>query len=134
MHIEPYLFFEGRYEEAIDFYHDALGAEVQMMLRFKESPQPEMIPPGGEEKIMHATLTIGSTSLMTSDGHCGGTQSYHGFSLSIAAADKAEAERYFDALRDGGEVTMPLEQTFWSPAFGMVTDRFGVSWMVNVMG
>ena|SRR6266540_3450506 len=133
MKVEPYLFFEGRCEEALEFYHKALGAEVTMLLRFKESPDPEMCKPGAEDKVMHANLRIGNTMVMASDGCCEGTPAFKGFSLSITLTDKAEAERLFAALSEGGAVQMPLTRTFWSPLFGMVADRFGVSWMINVM-
>lgn len=133
MHVEPYLFFEGRCEEALEFYRTALGAEVTMLMRFKDSPEPGMCAPDAGDKVMHANLRIGSTTLMASDGRCEGAPSFQGFSLSLDAADEAEAERLFAALSDGGQVQMPLAKTFWSPCFGMVADRFGVSWMVGVM-
>lgn len=134
MQIQPYLFFDGCCEEAIAFYRRALGAEAGVLMRFGESPDPlppDLLPPGSENKVMHAELRIGETVAMLSDGHCAGRASFAGFSLSIAAADDAEARRLFDALADGGTVTMPLGKTFWSPSFGMLTDRFGVGWMVN---
>jgi PhnB protein len=111
--IEPYLIFNGRCEEAIEFYRKALGAEVTM--------------------VMHASLRIGETVVLASDGRCTGTQSFDGFSLSLTLKDVATADRFFAALADGGQVQMPQSKTFWSPRFGMVTDRFGVSWMVNVV-
>jgi len=136
MRIEPYLFFNGRCEEAIEFYKKALGAEVLMLMRFKESPEPPppgMIPPGSENKIMHASLRVGETTVMASDGGCNGQSDFQGFSLSITTADEAEADRKFAALADGGQVQMPLTKTFWSPRFGMLADRFGVGWMVSVV-
>jgi len=135
MHIEPYLFFNGRCEEAIDFYKRALGAELLVLMRNKEAPEkppPGMLPPGSEDKVMHATLRIGNANLMLSDGRCDGKPAFDGFSLSLDAADEAEAERLFTALAEGGTVQMPLAKTFWSPKFGMVADRFGVGWMVSV--
>jgi len=135
MQIQPYLFFDGRCEEAIEFYRRALGAEVTMLMRYKESPEPPppgMVPPGSENKVMHASLRIGAATLMASDGNCAGRPSFQGFSLSLDARDEAEAERLFGALADGGQVQMPLAKTFFSPRFGMVADRFGVSWMVIV--
>ena len=129
MHIEPYLFFNGRCEEAIAFYKRALGAEVLMLMRNNEAPEPAppgMLPPGSEDKVMHATLRIGTSNLMLSDGRCDGKPVFNGFSLSLDAASEAEAERLFAALADGGTVQMPLAKTFWSPKFGMVADRFGV--------
>ncbi len=134
MHVEPYLIFEGNCEEALEFYQKALGAEVTMLMRFKESPDPGMCPPGLEEKVMHANLRLGGSTIMASDGRCQGPPEFQGFSLSIALTDEAKAERLFTALADGGEVQMPLAKTFWSPRFGMVADKFGVSWMINVMG
>ena len=137
MRIESYLFFNGRCEEAIEFYKKVLGAEVQMLMRNKESPEPHppgMLPPGSENKVMHATLRVGSSNLMVSDGRCDGKPEFKGFTLSLDAATEAEAERLFSALADGGTVQMPLAKTFWSPKFGMVADRFGVGWMVSVAG
>lgn len=133
--IQIYLTFEGRCEEAIDFYKQALGAEVEMLMRYKDSPEqpsPGCDPRQDPEKVMHAAFRIGETLLMASDGRCSGSPTFQGFSLSIPAADVAEAEQHFGALADGGEVMMPLAKTFWSPAFGMLVDRFGVPWMVNV--
>ena len=135
MQIQPYLFFNGRCEEAIDFYRKALGAEVEMMMRFKESPDPlppGMIAPGFENKVMHAALRIGGAVMLASDGIASGATNFKGFSLSIDAPDAAGVERLFNALAEGGSVTMPLGKTFWSPRFGMVTDRFGVGWMVGI--
>ena len=132
--IQPYLNFGGRCEEAVEFYRKALGAELRMMMRFKEAPEKQSdLPECFQDKVMHASLQIGDTVLMASDGRCEGPQTFEGFSISITVADKAEAERVFAALSDGGLVTQPLEETFWSPSFGMLQDRFGVSWMVSVM-
>lgn len=136
MQVQSYLFFSGRCEEAIEFYRRALGAEVQMLMRFKESPDPPppgMVPPGFENKVMHAELRVGETTVMVSDGHSAGPPDFRGFSLAIAVADAATADRVFNALAEGGQVQMPLGQTFWSPRFGMVTDRFGLAWMVSVV-
>jgi len=137
MRIEPYLFFDGRCEEAIEFYGRALGARTTMIMRYKDSPDappPGMVPPGSENKVMHASMTIGETTVMASDGNCGGKPSFAGFSLSVTVANEAEADRVFGALSDGGKVTMPLGKTFFSPKFGMVSDKFGVGWMVIVYG
>lgn len=134
--IEPYLFFNGRCDEALEFYKSALGAEVQMVMRFKESPDPPppgMLPPGFEEKIMHASFRVGSTMIMASDGCSKEAPRFEGFSLSLAVATEAEADRYFNALANGGKVQMPLVKTFWSARFGMLEDRFGIRWMVNVV-
>ncbi|MFP5287098.1 MAG: VOC family protein [Thermoanaerobaculia bacterium] len=133
MHVEPYLFFEGRCEEAIELYRSVLGAEVEMIMRYKDSPEPpnpEMCPPGSEDKVMHASFRIGETRVMASDGLSSGQPNFHGVSLSISVPDDATAERFFAALEDGGQVQMPLSKTFFSSRFGMVADRFGVSWMI----
>ena len=135
MQVQPYLFFEGRTEEAIEFYRGAVDAQVDMLMRFKESPEPPkpgMVPPGSDNKVMHASFRIGDTMVMASDGNCTGKPNFQGFSLSITVPDEAAAERTFAALGKGGQVHMPLSKTFFSPRFGMVADRFGVSWMVIV--
>ena len=135
MNVQPYLFFDGRCEEALEFYRGALGAEVTMLMRNNESPEPPppgMVPPGSEKKILHASFRIGETTLMASDGHCQGKPEFKGFSLTITVASEAEADRVFAALGNGGQVQMPLSKTFFSPRFGMVADRFGVGWMVIV--
>ena len=135
--VQPYLFFDWRCEEAIEFYKSALGAKVDMLMRFKESPDP--VPPGmcgpnSDDKVMHSAFRIGDTLIMASDGMAGGKPEFKGFSLSVNAADAAEADRMFAALGKGGRVTMPLSKTFFSPRFGMVTDKFGVGWMVIIPG
>jgi PhnB protein len=132
MQVQPYLFFEGRCQEALDFYRQALGAEVTALMRFKESPDPGMAQPGAEDKVMHASFRVGETTVLASDGRCGGHPSFQGFALSLAVGSESEANRLFAALVDGGQVIMPLTATFFSPRFGMTTDRFGVSWMVYV--
>ncbi|HAO31818.1 MAG TPA: VOC family protein [Candidatus Competibacter sp.] len=132
MNVLTYLFFEGCCEEAIEFYRRVLDAKVDTLMRYRESPDPEMITPGSENQIMHAELRIGGTLLMVSDGRCSQQSNFQGFALSLSPADAAEADRLFNALGEGGQVQMPLEKTFWSPCFGMVADRFGVSWMINV--
>jgi PhnB protein len=132
MHIQPYLFFDGRCQEAIDFYRQALGAEVGMVMLFKDSPVPESVPPGGDNKVMHASLRIGETVVLMSDGMCKGNPLFQGFSLSLSPTDDAAAQRVFAALADGGVVIMPLAKTFFASSFGTLTDRFGVSWMVMV--
>jgi PhnB protein len=133
MLVQPYLFFEGRCEEAIAFYQKTLGAEVTMLMRFKDSPDPPppgMVPPGSEDKVMHASLRIGETTMMASDGRCAGQPRFGGISLSLSVPDAAEADRLFAALGEGGQVQMPIGKTFFSPRFGIVADRFGVSWMI----
>ena len=130
MQVQPYLYFDGRAEEAIEFYRKALGASVEMLMRFKDNPSPEHNPPGSAEKVMHSCLRIGESAVMISDGNCQGKPSFQGFSLSYPAKDEADAARRFNALADGGQVQMPLGETFFAKRFGMVADRFGVSWMV----
>lgn len=132
--IEPYLFFNGRCEEALDFYTKALGAKVEMLMRFKDSPEPHppgMVPDGWTNKVMHASFRLGDNVVMASDG-CGDGGKFEGFCLSISVADETEAKRLFETLSAEGEVTMPLGKTFWSPCFGMVADRFGIGWMIGV--
>ena len=136
MKAQPYLFFDGRCEEAAEFYRSALGAEVTMLSRFKDCPEPRapgMVPPGAENKVMHMSLRIGETTVLASDGRCQGRPSFQGFALSLAVPNDAEAERLFSSLADRGQVQMALSKTFFSSRFGMVADRFGVSWMIIVM-
>jgi PhnB protein len=130
--VQPYLFFDGRCEEAIEFYRDALGAEVTMLMRFKDSPESNACAPGPENKVLHASIQIGAATLMASDGRCEGKPSFEGFSLSLSVPSQIEAEQLFTLLSDGGQVQAPLNKTFFSPCFGMVADRFGVSWMIIV--
>ena len=133
MKLEPYVFFNGRCDEAIAFYKQALGAEVTFMMRTKESPDPippGALPPGFENKVMHATLNIGGHTVMVSDGNSTAPSGFKGFRLSVGVDTIEEAERIFAALQPGGHVTMPLSKTFWSPAFGMLEDQFGMGWMV----
>ena len=136
MQVQPYLFFEGRCEEAAEFYRRTLGAEVTMLMRFKDGPPPQegqcTPAPGTADKVMHMSLRIGETTVLASDGRCQGQPSFQGFSLSLTVPDEDRAERLFAALGDGGQVQMPLAKTFFSPRFGMVADRFGVSWMIYV--
>lgn len=132
--IQPYLFMGGRCEEAIDLYRQTLGAQVEILMRYKDSPEPPppgMLQPGFENKVMHATLRIGEAVLMVSDG-CDDQSRFEGFRLSLSLATEAEAQRAFEGLSEGGQIQMPLTKTFWSPCFGMLTDRFGVGWMVAV--
>jgi PhnB protein len=133
--IQPYLLFHGNCEEAVEFYRKALGAEVEMMMRYNESPEPAppgMVPPGSENKIMHTSFRIGDTTVMASDDCTAEKGDFQGFSLSLTVPNEADADRVFAALADGGQVQMPLGETFWSPRFGMLSDRFGVGWMVGV--
>jgi len=130
--IQPYLFFEGRCEEALEFYRKALGAEVEALMRFKDNPDPNMCAPEDGNKVMHASFRIAGSTIMASDGGCKGAQSFQGFSLSFTVPTEAEADRIFGLLADGGQVQMPLMKTFFSARFGMVADRFGMSWMIYV--
>jgi len=132
MQVQPYLFFEGRCEEALEFYRRALGAEVTALMRSKDSPDPAMTIPGAEDKVIHAMVRIGESTLLASDGRCQGSPTFQGFALSLTVPGEPEAERLFAALGEDGQVLMPLMKTFFSPSFGMVADRFGVSWMIYV--
>ncbi|MFG6440466.1 VOC family protein [Roseateles sp. LKC17W] len=135
MKVEPYLFFDGQCEAAIAFYQQALGATVEFMMRYGDSPEPPpegTLPPGSAHKIMHASLCIGEARVMVSDDVYSGEGGFKGFSLSLDFADEAAARAVFAALSEGGQVSMPLGKTFWSPLFGMVSDRFGVGWMVSL--
>lgn len=144
MIVQAYLFFDGQCEAALDFYKAALGAEVEMMMRFGEAPPApdgaasEGCGPGpgaqNADKIMHASFRVGDTVIMASDGNCGEAPKFDGFSLSITVSDVATCNRVFAALGDGGAVIQPVMATFFSPAFGMVRDKFGVSWMILVYG
>jgi len=134
LRIQPYLFFDGRCEEAIEFYRSALSAQVDVLMRYKDSPEPPLpgtLQPGFENKVMHCSFRVGESEIMASD-NCQPGAGFSGFSLSLALPNEAEAERVFGLLADGGRVTMPLGRTFWSPCFGMLTNRFGVAWMVIV--
>jgi PhnB protein len=137
MQVQTYLFFEGRCEEALDFYKATLGAEIQMIMRFRENPDDPgqtMFPPGAEDKIMHASLRIGETTVLASDGRCTGSPDFGATSLTLLVPTEAEAERVYKALSEGGQIRMPLRKTFFSPAFGILSDPFGVSWMIYVNG
>jgi len=134
MQVQAYLNFDGRCEEAIEFYRKAVGAEVTAMMRFKDNPEacaPGMLPPGSENKVMHASFHIGETLLMASDCHSTGKPAFQGISLAINTPSETQAEKLFAALSDGGKVAQPLSKTFFSPAFGVVADRFGVTWMIH---
>ena len=136
MPIQAYVNYNGRCEEAIAFYKDALGAEVEMVMRFRESPDPcpeGMLPANWDDKVMHASMRIGDSVLMASDGMSSTPPKYDGITLSITAGSPDEADRLFNALAKGGEVVMPIGPTFWSPKFGMCKDRFGVPWMINTL-
>ncbi len=133
--IHPYLNFEGRCDEALAFYGKAVGAEVQFLMRYKDAPEPakaQMSSSTSQDKVMHARVRIGDSAIMASDGHCSGNPEFHGIALTLTVPDPATAQRAFKALSDGGSVTMPMGKTFFSPAFGMCADKFGVGWMVYV--
>jgi PhnB protein len=134
MPVTPYLMFNGRCEEALNFYKKALGAEIGMLMRFKEAPEapPPGCAPVDSNKIMHSAFQVGGTTVMASDGMAQGAPKFEGFSLSVNAKNEADADRMFAALSDGGQVQMPLGKTFFAKRFGMVADKFGVSWMVIV--
>jgi len=132
MEAQPYLFFEGRCREALDFYKKTLGAEVLHIMNFGDSPDKNACADVPGDKIMHATFKIGSSTLMASDGRCSGKTTFGGFALSVTPSTDADAHRIFDALSKGGQVQMPLQKTFFASTFGMCADQFGVSWMVYV--
>ena len=134
MQVQSYLFFDGRCDEALEFYKAAADAKVEMLMRYKDNPErnKSMEPPGADDKIMHASFRIGDTMIMASDGHCSGTPKFDGFSLAVSVKDEAEADRIYAGLAKGGEASMPLTKTFFSPKFGMLRDKFGVNWMVMV--
>lgn len=130
MQVQPYLSFEGRCDEAIAFYEKAVGAKVDMLMRFKEAPDQSMVTPQSKDKVMHAAVHIGDTQILMSDGRCQGGPNFNGIALALSAPTDADAERMFNALADGGKVNMPLTKTFFSSRFGMLADKFGVGWMV----
>jgi PhnB protein len=132
MQVQPYLFFDGRCDEALEFYKKAIDAKVDMLMRFKDAPDQSMISPGSHDKVMHAAVHIGETQVLMSDGRCLGKPNFQGFALTISAPDTAEAERRFTALAEGGQVQMPLAETFFASRFGMLADKFGVGWMIMV--
>ena len=132
MQVQPYLFFDGRCDEALEFYKKAIDAKVDMLMRFKDAPDQSMISPGSKDKVMHAAVRVGDTQVLVSDGRCLGKPSFQGFALTITAPDAAEGERRFNALAEGGQVQMPLAETFFASRFGMVADKFGVGWMILV--
>src|SRR3974377_1717578 len=132
MQVQPYLFFDGRCDEALEFYKRTVGAKVGMLMRFKDAPDQSMVSAGSENKIMHAQVQIGDTSVLASDGRNQGQPKFEGFALTITAKDEAERDKLFAAVSDGGQVKMPLAKTFFSPRFGMLADKFGVGWMVLV--
>lgn len=130
MQVQPYLFFDGRCDEALEFYKNAVGAQVGMLMRFKDAPDETGITPGSENKVMHAQFQIGDTVVMASDGRNSGQPKFDGFALAVSANSEAEVERMFNALGEGGQVTLALTKTFFSPKFGMLADKFGVHWMI----
>lgn len=132
MNVQSYLFFDGRCEEALDFYKKAVGANVEMLMRWKDCPDKNACTPKNENKVMHATVKIGDSRVLASDGNCDGKPDFKGFALAIAAKTEAEADKFFNALSAGGQVQMPMTKTFFSPKFGMCADKFGVGWMIMV--
>lgn len=133
MQIQPYVFFDGRCEEALEFYQQSVGAEIGMLLRYRDNPDPSTNPPGAEDNIMHGEMRIGESTVLVSDGHCGGSPTFEGFALTLIAKSVEESERLYKALEEGGQVLVPLGKSFFSPSFGMLTDQFGVMWLVYVV-
>ena len=132
MQVQPYVFFDGRCDEALEFYKNAIGAKVGMLMRFKDAPDQSMISPGSHDKVMHAQFQVGDTQVLASDGRNTGQPKFAGFALAISANSEADADRMFAALGEGGQVTMPLAKTFFARRFGMLSDKFGVHWMILV--
>jgi PhnB protein len=130
MNVQPYLAFEGRCDEAIEFYKRAIGGKVEMLMRFKDAPDQSMVTPGNKDKVMHAALRAGDDMILMSDGRCTGSPNFNGIALALSAANDADAERIFNALAEGGSVNMPMAKTFFASRFGMLSDKFGVGWMV----
>jgi PhnB protein len=130
MNLQPYVFFDGRCDEALEFYKTAIGAKAETLMRFKDAPDQSMVSPGSANKVMHAQVRIGDATILMSDGRNQGKPTFQGFALTITAANEVEADKLFGALAAGGTVTMPMAKTFFSPRFGMLTDKFGVGWMV----
>lgn len=130
MKVQPYLFFDGRCDEALEFYKRALGIKINALLRFSEAPDQSMVKPESRNKVMHCAFQVGETEILASDGRCSGQPSFQGFALTVHAADDADAKRLFAAISEGGQVQMPLEKTFFASSFGMAADKFGVGWMV----
>jgi PhnB protein len=131
--VQPYVFFDGKCDEAIAFYSSAIGAKTQMLMRYKDCPDPQgkaACKPGTEDKVMHANVKIRDTEVLMADGHCGGNPKFEGFGLALQAKDNQDAEKLFAALSEGGNVMMPMSETFFAHRFGMVADKFGVMWMV----
>jgi PhnB protein len=132
MNVQPYLFFDGRCEEALDFYKKAIGAQVETLMRWKDNPDQNGSSPQNADKVMHASVKVGDVSVLASDGRCEGKPDFKGFALTISTKTEAEADKVFGALSAGGQVQMPLSKTFFAPKFGMCADKFGVGWMVIV--
>ena len=132
MLMQPYVFFDGRCEEAIDFYKKAIGAKTEMLMRWRDCPDKSAVTPQNADKVMHACVEVGDMKLLASDGRCEGKPDFKGFALTLSAKTEAEADKLFTALSNGGQVQMPLTKTFFSPKFGMCADKFGVGWMVMV--
>jgi len=130
MNVQPYISFEGRAQEAIDFYKTALGAEVEVVMQFKDAPPDMQANMPNKDKVMHSAFKVGDTTIMATDGQCSGKSEFSGITLTIQANSDAEAEKLFNALAQGGKVNMPMSETFFATRFGMVADKFGVSWMV----
>jgi PhnB protein len=134
MHINIYLNFNSQCDEAFRFYEQVLGGKVTFKMTWGQMPGKEAYPPETYDLIAHATLTVGGQQLMGADSQPGGYRPPEGMNVSLHLKDKSEGERIFNALAENGNVTMPFQQTFWSPGFGMCVDRFGIPWIVNCDG
>ena len=132
MQVQPYLFFDGRCDEALEFYKKAIDAKVDMLMRYKDAPDQSMISPGSKDKVMHAQFEVGDTKVLASDGRNTGKPKFDGFALAISANSEADADKMFAALVEGGQVVLAMHKTFFSPRFGMLADQFGVRWMILV--
>jgi PhnB protein len=131
MRISCHIHFDGQCEEAFRTYQNVLGGRLETMLRFGDSPLGAQVPPEWQSRILHATLVLGEYELLGSDVFPGQSGRKQGYSVTISLSDPENAKSIFDALADGGSILMPLQPTFWATGFGVITDKFGVSWEIN---
>ncbi|MFM0321344.1 VOC family protein [Caballeronia glebae] len=134
MQLDTYIFYHGDCAAALELYQAAFGAQIATLLRFRDAPDGGNAPPDWADKIMHGVFFVGDRAIMVSDGQHGQPhKSYSGFTMSITADDAQSGERAFNLLAEGGSVLTPWQSTFWTQGFGMLTDRFGVPWLINVL-